>query len=97
VWQEAVINIFSVATGHLYERLLKIMILSVLKNTQSPVKFWFIKNYLSPGFKEFMPKVDTLIQRTLMLAFSIQARPEVLGAHSPCKMRRRKMPSLSSP
>jgi len=27
------------------------MILSVLKNTQRPVKFWFIKNYLSPQFK----------------------------------------------
>lgn len=34
-----------------YERFLKIMILSVLKNTQRPVKFWFIKNYLSPQFK----------------------------------------------
>lgn len=34
-----------------YERFLKIMILSVLKNTNRPVKFWFIKNYLSPQFK----------------------------------------------
>lgn len=34
-----------------YERFLKIMILSVLKNTHRPVKFWFIKNYLSPQFK----------------------------------------------
>lgn len=34
-----------------YERFLKIMILSVLKNTHRPVKFWFIKNYLSPPFK----------------------------------------------
>lgn len=34
-----------------YERFLKIMILSVLKNTRRPVKFWFIKNYLSPQFK----------------------------------------------
>lgn len=49
------INIFSVASGHLYERFLKIMILSVLKNTQRPVKFWFIKNYLSPQFKDFIP------------------------------------------
>ncbi|GFY94719.1 similar to EMS-MUTAGENIZED BRI1 SUPPRESSOR 1 [Actinidia rufa] len=45
------INIFSIASGHLYERFLKIMILSVLKNTNRPVKFWFIKNYLSPQFK----------------------------------------------
>lgn len=34
-----------------YERFLKIMMLSVLKNTLRPVKFWFIKNYLSPQFK----------------------------------------------
>ncbi|KAH9330329.1 hypothetical protein KI387_002437, partial [Taxus chinensis] len=45
------INIFSIASGHLYERFLKIMILSVLKNTNRPAKFWFIKNYLSPQFK----------------------------------------------
>ncbi|KAF4392729.1 hypothetical protein F8388_010752 [Cannabis sativa] len=30
------INIFSIASGHLYERFLKIMILSVLKNTNRP-------------------------------------------------------------
>ncbi|KAG2321665.1 hypothetical protein Bca52824_014878 [Brassica carinata] len=49
------INIFSIASGHLYERFLKIMILSVLKNTDRPVKFWFIKNYLSPQFKDVIP------------------------------------------
>ncbi|KAE8009047.1 hypothetical protein FH972_005504 [Carpinus fangiana] len=49
------INIFSIASGHLYERFLKIMILSVLKNTRRPVKFWFIKNYLSPQFKNVIP------------------------------------------
>lgn len=49
------INIFSLASGHLYERLLRIMMLSVLKNTQTPVKFWFLKNYLSPQFKKVLP------------------------------------------
>lgn len=49
------VNIFSVASGHMYERLSKIMILSVLKHTKSPVKFWFLKNYLSPQFKEYLP------------------------------------------
>ncbi|RDY03533.1 UDP-glucose:glycoprotein glucosyltransferase, partial [Mucuna pruriens] len=49
------INIFSIASGHLYERFMKIMILSVLKNTHRPVKFWFIKNYLSPPFKDLIP------------------------------------------
>ncbi|KRY68048.1 UDP-glucose:glycoprotein glucosyltransferase 1 [Trichinella pseudospiralis] len=49
------INIFSLASGHLYERFLRIMMLSVLKHTKTAVKFWLLKNYLSPGFKEFLP------------------------------------------
>jgi UDP-glucose:glycoprotein glucosyltransferase len=44
-----------VATGHLYERFLKIMMLSVVKQTNSPVKFWLLANYLSPKFKEAIP------------------------------------------
>uniref|UniRef100_A0A8D8UU44 UDP-glucose:glycoprotein glucosyltransferase 1 n=3 Tax=Cacopsylla melanoneura TaxID=428564 RepID=A0A8D8UU44_9HEMI len=51
------INIFSVASGHLYERFLRIMMLSVLKHTKTPVKFWFLKNYLSPTFKDFLPRM----------------------------------------
>uniref|UniRef100_A0A8D0HBJ3 UDP-glucose ceramide glucosyltransferase-like 1 n=1 Tax=Sphenodon punctatus TaxID=8508 RepID=A0A8D0HBJ3_SPHPU len=53
--KDDVINIFSVASGHLYERFLRIMMLSVLKHTKTPVKFWFLKNYLSPTFKDFIP------------------------------------------
>ena len=68
------INVFSIASGHLYERFLRlvvvtlpscvhavlslstrIMMLSVLKHTHNPVKFWFLKNYLSPTFKDFIP------------------------------------------
>ncbi|XP_050308475.1 UDP-glucose:glycoprotein glucosyltransferase isoform X2 [Anthonomus grandis grandis] len=52
---EEKLNIFSVASGHLYERFLKIMMLSVLKHTKTPVKFWFLKNYLSPQIKDFLP------------------------------------------
>ncbi|CAH8474629.1 unnamed protein product [Schistosoma turkestanicum] len=52
---QVTINIFSVASGHLYERLLRIMMLTVLRHTNSPVKFWFLKNYLSPTFKDFIP------------------------------------------
>ncbi|ODM98686.1 UDP-glucose:glycoprotein glucosyltransferase [Orchesella cincta] len=55
--EEQVINVFSVASGHLYERLLRIMMLSVLKNTQSKVKFWFLKNYLSPTVKDLLPEL----------------------------------------
>ncbi|XP_059174574.1 UDP-glucose:glycoprotein glucosyltransferase 1-like isoform X2 [Physella acuta] len=53
--KDSTLNIFSVASGHLYERFLRIMMLSVLKNTKSKVKFWFLKNYLSPTFKDFIP------------------------------------------
>uniref|UniRef100_A0A0A9Y4P1 UDP-glucose:glycoprotein glucosyltransferase n=2 Tax=Lygus hesperus TaxID=30085 RepID=A0A0A9Y4P1_LYGHE len=56
--KDEVINIFSVASGHLYERFLRIMMLSVLKNTKSPVKFWFLKNYLSPTLKDFLPRMS---------------------------------------
>ena len=45
------INVFSLATGHLYERFLKIMMLSVTKRTSSKVKFWLFENFLSPTFK----------------------------------------------
>ncbi|KAL0895610.1 hypothetical protein ABMA27_011701 [Loxostege sticticalis] len=53
--QDETINVFSVASGHLYERFLRIMMLSVLKHTKSPVKFWFLKNYLSPSLKDILP------------------------------------------
>ncbi|KAI5292082.1 hypothetical protein KEM52_006638 [Ascosphaera acerosa] len=51
----AEINIFSVASGHLYERMLNIMMVSVMRHTTHTVKFWFIEQFLSPSFKEFLP------------------------------------------
>lgn len=53
--ENADINIFSVASGHLYERFMSIMILSVMRTTKSTVKFWLIEDFLSPSFKEFVP------------------------------------------
>jgi UDP-glucose:glycoprotein glucosyltransferase len=53
---QAEINIFSVASGHLYERFIYIMIQSVLQHTDSTVKFWFIENFLSPSFKVLYPR-----------------------------------------
>lgn len=53
--EQADINIFSVASGHLYERMLNIMMVSVMKHTQHTVKFWFIEQFLSPSFKDFIP------------------------------------------
>jgi hypothetical protein len=38
--KENVVNVFTVASGHMYERLQKIMFLSVVKNTKARVKFW---------------------------------------------------------
>jgi len=52
---QADINIFSVASGHLYERMLNIMMVSVMKHTKHTVKFWFIEQFLSPSFKNFLP------------------------------------------
>ncbi|RCI07592.1 hypothetical protein L249_1642 [Ophiocordyceps polyrhachis-furcata BCC 54312] len=57
VQKHADINIFSVASGHLYERMLNIMMVSVMRNTKHSVKFWFIEQFLSPSFKEFIPHV----------------------------------------
>lgn len=53
--EQAEINIFSVASGHLYERMLNIMMLSVMKHTNHTVKFWFIEQFLSPSFKDSIP------------------------------------------
>ncbi|OOF95944.1 glycosyltransferase family 24 protein [Aspergillus carbonarius ITEM 5010] len=53
--KQADINIFSVASGHLYERMLNIMMVSVMRNTNHSVKFWFIEQFLSPSFKSLLP------------------------------------------
>lgn len=49
--EDETVHVFSLATGHLYERMLKIMMLSVSKRTSVPVKFWLLENFLSPAFK----------------------------------------------
>ena len=56
--QHADINIFSVASGHLYERMLNIMMVSVMKHTKHTVKFWFIEQFLSPSFKSLLPHMS---------------------------------------
>ena len=53
--KHADINIFSVASGHLYERMLNIMMVSVMRHTKHTVKFWFIEQFLSPSFKSSLP------------------------------------------
>eukprot|EP00924_Labyrinthula_sp_SR-Ha-C_P013442 maker-scaffold_5-snap-gene-2.42-mRNA-1 protein AED:0.22 eAED:0.24 QI:0/0/0/0.75/1/1/4/0/1515 len=46
------IHVFSVASGALYERFLRIMISSVVASTKNDVKFWIISNFLSSNFRE---------------------------------------------
>jgi UDP-glucose:glycoprotein glucosyltransferase len=49
------IHIYTLASGHAYERFIKIMIQSLLEHTQSKVKFWLLDNFASPQFKDFLP------------------------------------------
>ena len=49
------IHIFSLASGHAYERFQKIMFQSLLEHTNSKVKFWLLDNFASPQFKDFVP------------------------------------------
>eukprot|EP01063_Lacrimia_lanifica_P008808 TRINITY_DN15864_c0_g1_i1.p1 TRINITY_DN15864_c0_g1~~TRINITY_DN15864_c0_g1_i1.p1 ORF type:complete len:1574 (+),score=604.26 TRINITY_DN15864_c0_g1_i1:65-4786(+) len=54
------LNIFSLATGHLYERFLKIMLHTVMLYANQPgqrVKFWYLANFLSPQFKATIEKM----------------------------------------
>ena len=67
-------------SGHLYERLLKVMIHTVTNYTQtrpnSNVKFWFVKNFLSPQFKRFLPHMAK------EWGFSFQVWPLLTGYSS---------------
>lgn len=49
------IHIFSVASGMRYERLLRIMMLSVRKHTKCQLRFWLVENFLSPSFRRLLP------------------------------------------
>lgn len=60
------LNIFSVASGHLYERFLRMMFFSVHKTSSDKfganttrIKFWVIENFLSPQFKRYIPRLAT--------------------------------------
>jgi UDP-glucose:glycoprotein glucosyltransferase len=45
------VHVFSLASGLLYERFLRIMMRTVLQRTKSKVKFWLLANFLSPTFR----------------------------------------------
>ena len=40
-----------------YQTSSRIMFLSVIRTTKVPVKFWILKNYLSPTLKEILPSL----------------------------------------
>jgi UDP-glucose:glycoprotein glucosyltransferase len=61
------VDVFSVASGHLYERLLKIMMLAVRRQSQYNVKFWIIKAFLSPQFKATLPVMSKQYNFTYQL------------------------------
>ena len=58
VKETKVINIFSLASGHMYERLMRIMMLSVIRKTDTKVKFWILGNYASPAFRKSLPIIS---------------------------------------
>eukprot|EP00927_Polykrikos_kofoidii_P022752 TRINITY_DN21147_c0_g1_i1.p1 TRINITY_DN21147_c0_g1~~TRINITY_DN21147_c0_g1_i1.p1 ORF type:complete len:1650 (-),score=253.47 TRINITY_DN21147_c0_g1_i1:67-5016(-) len=59
------IHIFSVASGHRYERLLRIMIMSVRKHTQCPLRIWLVDNFLSPHFRQVLPELGRRVGFTV--------------------------------
>ncbi|TYZ69195.1 hypothetical protein PybrP1_004166 [[Pythium] brassicae (nom. inval.)] len=61
------LHVFSLASGHLYERFLKIMMASVLKRTRNPVTFWLLENFLSPAFKQSIPALRDVLGMDIRL------------------------------
>lgn len=55
--EDETIHVFSLASGALYERFIRIMMVSVASATKSPLKFWIIENFLSPRFKKTIGKL----------------------------------------
>lgn len=51
------INVFCIARGHEYEKLLMIMMLSVQKHASQTVKFWVLENYVSEGLRQQLPSM----------------------------------------
>lgn len=56
--KHAPVNVFTIASGHLYEELVQMMMVSVKKHTEK-VKFWLVENFVSPKFKD---DVEALLQ-----------------------------------
>ena len=67
--------------NHYFIGIFRIMMLTVMKNTKSPVKFWFLKNYLSPTFQVQML---TYFHKNPSILVQSSEMPKVLiFAHTP--------------
>ena len=53
-----VINIFSLASGHLYERFMRMMMVSVRRHSTAKLRFWALSNCASPQFKASVPAME---------------------------------------
>ena len=49
---DGTVHIFSLASGSLYERFLRIMMRSASERSSQPLKFWLLGNFLSPKFRD---------------------------------------------
>ena len=56
-WHALSVPVVADTAGHLYERLMRIMMLSVVKRASVPIKFWLLENFLSPTFKDWIPRM----------------------------------------
>jgi UDP-glucose:glycoprotein glucosyltransferase len=54
--EDDTMHVFSLASGALYERFLRIMMLSVRKRSSGKIKFWLLENYMSSPMKRFLPE-----------------------------------------
>jgi len=51
------VHVFSLASGLLYERFVRIMMASVLQRTKRKVKFWLLGVFMSPQFRAALPQL----------------------------------------
>ncbi|KAH7827292.1 putative UDP-glucose:glycoprotein glucosyltransferase [Monocercomonoides exilis] len=79
------IHIFTICSGHLYERLAKIMMMSVLNNTKKPVKFWFLESVISPSFRAELPVMSKRMKFSYQLVD--YAWPDGVVTNARTKMR----------
>jgi hypothetical protein len=71
------VHVFSVASGSMYERLLRVMMGSVVLHSTKPVTFWLLREFLSSTFVEDVPTLERALEAQIRFPPSI-AWPEFL-------------------